>query len=92
MNKKAMALKLVTNRKVRQGVVEFLKDPRGQEDPRLEEAVQPQDTPGSYRASQGPGRSQHAAPTSLATFAPLVERTKVEEVLLGSMALLFLCS
>ena len=28
MNKRAIALKLVTNRKVRQGAVEFLKDPR----------------------------------------------------------------
>ena len=28
MNKKAIALKLVTNRKVRKGVLEFLKDPR----------------------------------------------------------------
>ena len=28
MNKKAVALKIVTNRKVRRGAVEFLKDPR----------------------------------------------------------------
>ena len=28
MHKKAIALKLVTNRKVRKGVLEFLKDPR----------------------------------------------------------------
>ena len=28
MSKKAIALKLVTNRKVRKGVLEFLKDPR----------------------------------------------------------------
>lgn len=28
MNKKALALKLLTNRKMRQGAVEFLKDPR----------------------------------------------------------------
>jgi hypothetical protein len=28
VSKKAMALKLLTNRKVRQGAVEFLKDPR----------------------------------------------------------------
>ena len=41
VSKKAIALKLVTNRKVRQGAVGFLKDPRGQEDPRLEDADQP---------------------------------------------------
>ena len=28
MNRKAIALKLLTNRKVRQGAIEFLKDPR----------------------------------------------------------------
>jgi hypothetical protein len=28
LNRKAIALKLLTNRKVRQGAVEFLKDPR----------------------------------------------------------------
>jgi hypothetical protein len=89
VNKKAIALKLVTNRKVRKGVVEFLKDPRGQEDPRLEDAIQPQDAPGRYRAPQVPGRPQYAGATSHATFAPPVERTKAEEVLLGSMALLF---
>jgi hypothetical protein len=39
LSKKAVAMKLLTNRKVRQGVVEFLKDPRGQENSRLEALV-----------------------------------------------------